>query len=167
MTEFVDIVDEEGRIIGRAERRECHGNPSLIHCVAHIMVFDVKGRILLQLRGWNKRIQPGKWDSSVGGHLSQGESYDQGAARELEEELGIPEAKLTVMYDYLWRSEVETERVRTYHLIHEGPFKRQAEEIEELRFFTPEEVEQGLGNGIFTPNFEEEWARYLDWKSAS
>ena len=167
MTEYLDIVDEHDRVIGRASRDECHNDPSLIHRVAHIMVFDFKGRILLQLRGRDKRIQPGKWDTSVGGHLAQGETYEQGVRRELEEELGIPSADLAFMYDYLWRSEVETERVHTYHLVHEGPFYRQAGEIEALRFFEPEEVERSLGRGIFTPNFEEEWARYLEWKRTS
>ena len=86
MDEIVDLVDENDRVIGRALRSECHGDPDLIHRVVHIMVFNNGGNLLLQRRGLNKRIQPGKWDTSVGGHLSQGEAYRVAAAREMEEE---------------------------------------------------------------------------------
>jgi len=163
MREMVDIVDERDRVIGRASRAACHGDPSLMHRVVHILVLNPAGELLLQRRGMNKEIQPGKWDTSVGGHMASGEAYDAAARRELREELGI-EAKggLTHLYDYIWRSEIETERVRTYRLIHDGPYRIQKEEIEEAGFWTPAEIEARLGSGVFTPNFEEEWERFTD-----
>ena len=157
--EELDIVDEEDRVIGRAFRSECHGNPELRHRVAHILVFNTRGDVLLQLRGRHKRIQPGKWDSSVGGHLARGEGYLEGALRELEEELGIREGRLERLHDYWWRTEVETERVRTYRLIHDGEVRFDPGEIEAVRFFSDDEVNEKLGTGIFTPNFEDEWRR--------
>ncbi|MFH2001846.1 MAG: NUDIX domain-containing protein [Planctomycetota bacterium] len=163
MSEMLDIVDDQDRVIGAALRSECHGNPSLIHRVAHVMVFNPAGELLLQLRGKNKKIQPDRWDSSVGGHLALGETYRQGAERELAEELGIRSVALTFMYGYVWKSTMETERVGTFQLIHEGGFTVQREEIQEARFFTVAEIEKNLGQGIFTPNFEEEWARYKGW----
>jgi isopentenyldiphosphate isomerase len=163
MSETVDIVDERDRVIGRASRGACHGNPSLMHRVVHILVFNPSGDILLQLRGMNKEIQPGKWDTSVGGHMASGEAYDEAARRELHEELCIDAGGgLTHLYDYIWRSEIETERVRTYRLIHDGPYRVQKEEIEEARFFSPAEIEASLGSGVFTPNLEEEWRRYKE-----
>jgi isopentenyldiphosphate isomerase len=164
MSEWVDIVDEQNRVIDRALRSDCHGNPSLIHRAVHVMIFNSAGALLLQLRGRNKKIQPGKWDTSVGGHLASGETYEDGAKREIEEEMGIREHALTHMYDYIWRSEIETEYVRTFHMIHDGAFFIQVDEIEEARFWSREEIEAGPGKGVFTPNFEEEWRRYLDWR---
>ncbi|MBU0755215.1 MAG: NUDIX domain-containing protein [Planctomycetes bacterium] len=164
LSEMLDIVDENDRVIGQAPRRVCHGDPSLMHRVVHIMVFNNQGALLLQRRGMNKRIQPGKWDTSVGGHLSQGEGYEEGAARELEEELGIRSKAFKKMYDYIWRSEIETERVRTFYLVHGGPVQINQEEIMEARFWTIESVKENLGRGLFTPNFEVEWKRHLQWK---
>lgn len=167
MGEILDIVDENDRVIGQAPRSVCHGDPSLMHRVAHIMVFNAEGELLLQKRGRNKRIQPGKWDTSVGGHLARGESYDLGAARELEEELGIRANALQAIYDYIWRSEIETERVRTYLLVWDGPYRFNRAEIEDARFWTPDEIEKNLGQAVFTPNFEVEWKRYLAWREGT
>lgn len=164
MSEIVDIVDKNDRVIGQASRQACHGDPSLIHRVVHIMVFNPLGDLLLQLRGRNKQIQPNKWDTSVGGHLSSGEGYEEGAKRELEEELGIQSTAFKKMYDYTWRSEIETERVRTYRLIHNGPVRFNKTEIEEALFWSPEEIDENLGNDLFTPNFEKEWSLYQAWK---
>ena len=63
------------------------------------------------------------------------------------------------LHDYVWRSPVETEHVRTYELVHKGPFKLQAEEIDEGRFWTPDELRAAAGSGVLTPNLEEELRR--------
>ena len=79
--EIFDIFDENDQLIGQAARSECHGNPALIHRVAHVLVFNSQGALILQKRSPHKDIQPGKWDTSVGGHLLPGESYEAGAYR--------------------------------------------------------------------------------------
>lgn len=164
MTEWLDIVDESDRVVGRARREDCHGDPSLVHRVVHILVVNGADELLLQLRGKNKRIQPDKWDTSVGGHLEEGEGYEEGAVRELREELGLEGATFKPIYDYIWRTDIETERVRTYLMILDGPFRIQEGEIQEARFWNVAAILANLGKGIFTPNFEEEWRRYLLWK---
>lgn len=158
-----DIVDESGRIIGSALRRECHGNPELLHRVIHVLITNSKGEFLLQKRSPDKDIQPGKWDTSVGGHLDPGETVLDAALRELEEEVGLRAggADLRFCYSYLMRNAVESELVSTYTLAHEGPFIAQPSEITELRFWSREAIRSTLGNGTFTPNFEEEFARFL------
>ncbi len=157
--EIFDIVDRQGNVIGQAPRRECHGNPALIHRAVHVIVFNRHGELFLQKRSEKKDIQPGKWDTSVGGHLQQGESPDAGARRELEEELGIRVASLTKEYEYIWASPIETELILTYSLIHDGPFNLQAEEIADGRFWTLEEIERALPTGFATPQFEFEFPR--------
>ena len=96
-------------MIGTATRSECHGNPELCHRVSHVIVINSKGEILLQKRSMNKFIQPGKWDTSVGGHLDPGESYIEGAVREMMEELGIKEVSIKFLYKYVMSNEIETE----------------------------------------------------------
>jgi len=162
--EYFEIVDEDGEVIGTAPRSECHGNPALVHRAVHVLVFNGEGRLLLQLRSMDKDIQPGKWDTSVGGHLAVGETYEQAAAREMEEELGIVKHGMKRLYDYPLRNEVESENIRTFMVVYDGPVEYQPEEIDAVRFWDLDEVYLNLGKGVFTPNFEQEFSMYESWK---
>jgi isopentenyl-diphosphate delta-isomerase type 1 len=162
--EFFDIVDEHDRVIGQASRSACHGNPALVHRVAHVLVFNSRGELLLQKRSRHKDIQPGRWDTSVGGHLDPGESYLQAAVRETAEELGVSGVPLTFLYHSRIRNEVESENVATYLTHYDGDLVFPVEEIEEVRHWREEEIEAALGSALFTPNFEEEWRLYRAWK---
>lgn len=162
-TEMFEIVDEQDRVIGIAPRSECHGNPALVHRVAHVLVFRPGGELLLQKRSRYKDIQPGKWDTSVGGHLDSGEDYQSAAIREMREELGLGGVPLTFLYKSRIRNEIESENVATYLALHEGAIRFAAEEIEAVRFWRRAEIDAALGSGLFTPNFEMEWRLFLDW----
>ncbi|MGA1842788.1 MAG: NUDIX hydrolase [bacterium] len=162
MQEYIDIVTEDNKIIDKAFRSECHGNPRLIHRAAHILIFNSAGRLLLQKRSMNKDIQPGKWDTSVGGHVESGESYEKAAYRELEEELGIKNVDLDYLYDYKMRNEIESENIRSYLCRYDGQIDFNRDEIDEIRFWEIEEIKRQLGSGIFTPNFEQEIKLYLN-----
>jgi len=72
--ELFDLVNDDDKVIGQALRSACHGDPGLIHRAVHVLVFNSSGALLLQKRAPGKYIQPGKWDTSVGGHLALGES---------------------------------------------------------------------------------------------
>jgi len=161
--EIFDIVNAEDQVIGQAPRTRCHGNPSLIHRVAHVLVFDEAGRLLLQKRSATKDVQPGKWDTSVGGHLDPGEDYLSAAVREMQEELGISETPLTFLYRYPLRNNFESENVATYLARHSGPFTFCLREIDAVRFWTAEEIDAELGSGVLTSNFEEEWSYWQAW----
>jgi len=156
--EVFEVVDEQGRVLGRAARAECHRNPALIHRAAHVVVLDGAGRLYLQKRSLSKDVQPGRWDTSVGGHLAPGEDFDEGARREMREELGL-EGALRPLYRYLWCTERETELVQTYLHVARGEPRPHPEEIDEGRFFSPEELGPLLGTGTLTPNLEEEIRR--------
>ena len=156
--ERFDLVDADNRVIGTVARSQAHGDPSLRHRAVHVMVYDHRGALLLQKRAATKDIQPGKWDTSVGGHLAVGESYPSAAVRETREELGIvigPD-DLEPLHEYVGSSEVETEHVRSFRVRSEGPFTAPPEEIEELRFWTPQELRAALGSGVLTPVLEHE-----------
>ncbi|MCX6996470.1 MAG: NUDIX domain-containing protein [Kiritimatiellaeota bacterium] len=158
--ELFDIVDEQGRVLGRRPRRECHSHPALIHQAVHVLVFNRRGDLFLQLRGLQKDLQPGKWDTSVGGHMQPGETPEHAALREAAEELGLRDPTLHFAYQYLWRSPRETELVRTFAALSEGPFQLQASEIAEGRFWSLEEIRARLDAGGFTPNFEFEFSKF-------
>ncbi len=160
--EWFDLVDEAGIIVGQALRSECHGNPALLHPVAHVLVTHPDGRLLLQRRAETKDIQPGRWDTSVGGHFQPGETPEAAARREMVEELGVAPGRLAFACRYLWRTEVESELVHTFTAVHPGPFTFPADEIAALRLWPPAEIQAQLGTGLFTPNFEHEFGRWLE-----
>ena len=160
--ELLEVIDAEGRVLELRRRDEIHGDPTLRHRAVHIFVRDDEGRVLLQLRSKDKRVQPGRWDTAVGGHVDPGESYEEAALRELQEELGLerPQSSLVHRHDYVWRSPMETEHVRTFELLCGGPFAPNPKEIDELRFFAPEELPGLAAAGTLTPNLEAELARF-------
>ncbi len=160
--ELFPLVDENGNVIGSVRRKDAHGNPSLIHPVVHCLVISSGGELLLQLRRMDKDVQPGRWDTSVGGHVAWGEPIEQALHRELQEEIGLEPTRVSLrfLHRYLMRSDIETELVHTWACTCDGPFVHQPEEIDALRFWSVEQIEQSLGSGVFTPNFEDEFARF-------
>ena len=54
---YFDIIDKSCNIIGKATRKECHGNRSLAHCVVHVLVFNNKGELYLQKRSITRVFQ--------------------------------------------------------------------------------------------------------------
>ena len=156
--EVFEVTDEQGRAVGCAPRSACHRNPTLVHRVSHVIVTDGRGRVYLQKRTLTKDIQPGKWDTSVGGHLDRGESHEAGAAREMREELGLA-GPLRFLYRYLWRTDRETELVETFaHQAAADP-RPLPGEIDEGRWFTLAEAAALVAQGEATPNLAEELRR--------
>ena len=90
-SELFPVVDETGRVVGCATRGECHDGRRLLHPVVHLHLFNSRGELYLQKRPLWKDIQPGRWDTAVGGHVDYGETPDEALRREVREELGVTE----------------------------------------------------------------------------
>lgn len=159
--ELLEIVDKDGRVRGLARRSELHGNPLLTHRVVHVLVFDARGRLLLQKRSRKKDVAPGKWDTSVGGHVLPGEDIREAAEREMREELGIEECRPEYQYAYLFSNHIESELVSTFSCRYSGEFSFNREEIDEIAFWTMDDIRKNLGNGFFSGHFEKEISTYL------
>lgn len=158
--EMLPLVDEDGRITGAATRRECHNGSKLLHPVVHLHVFDSHGKLYLQKRPLWKDIQPGKWDTSVGGHIDLGENVDMALRREVEEELGITDFTPSEIGHYVFESDREKELVYAFRTVYDGPVKPSSE-LDGGRFWTAEDIRAHLGKGIFTPNFENEYRKFF------
>ena len=159
--ELLQLVDRLGNPVGTAARSECHGNPELIQAVVHLRLFDRGGRIYLQKRAASKDIFPGRWDTSVGGHVAPGETPDQAIRREAREELGIDlDASggiggLERLEPYIYSDETETEYVVPFRCVFVGVPRPNTEEVQDGAFFEVEEIRRRLRERPedFTPHF--------------
>ena len=160
--EIFPIVDESGEVIGSATRGECHSGSRLLHPVVHLHVFNSKGELYLQKRPDWKDIQPGKWDTSVGGHIDYGETPEEALLREVHEELGITNFIPEFVDKYVFESNRERELVYVNKTIFDGEICPSKTELEGGRFWTMQEIHEAMGQGILTPNFESEYKRCFE-----
>lgn len=141
----VVIVDENDNETGSAMLTEAW-RKGLYHRVVLIFVVDDRGRMLLQLRGPGVGIDPNRWDQAAGGHVDEGFSYDQAAALEVAEELGLHDASLTLLGtlrstgQYNDRTVNRFERAYLVRVPHDAVLKHQEDEISKLQWFTPAEL---------------------------
>ena len=159
--ELFPIVDEEGTVIGKATRGECHSGSKLLHPVVHLHVFNSQGDVYLQKRPEWKDIQPGKWDTAVGGHLDFGETPEEALHREVSEELGITDFTPTFIGKYVFENQRERELVYVHRTTYNGPIQPSQDELDGGRFWTLQEIRASIGKNILTPNFESEFQRFF------
>jgi len=156
--ELFPIVDEDGTEISTAPRSICHdGKSKLLHPVVHLHLINDEGEVFLQKRSGNKDLLPGKWDSSVGGHIRPGEKVEDALKREAEEELGLQVFNYQFITKYIWESQRERELVYSFTGSAEEFPEINKEEIEEGRFWKIHEIKEKIDRDIFTPNFEYEF----------
>ena len=137
--EIFPIVDDEGTVVGSATRGECHSGSRLLHPVVHLHVFNSQGQVYLQRRPLWKDIQPGKWDTAVGGHIDYGESPSDALRREVREELGIKDFTPVSIGKYVFESQRERELVYVNSTIYDGEISPSSEELDGGRFWTFDE----------------------------
>lgn len=155
--EWLPLVTEQGEIIGKAPRSVCHKGERLLHPVVHLHVLNNQKHIYLQKRPLNKLVQPGKWDTAVGGHISFGETLETALKREAWEEIGLRNFSAKLVKTYRWDSEIESELVYVFVSHDFKSINLHSDEVEEGRFWTAKQIDSNMGQSIFTPNFEYEY----------
>ena len=160
--ELLPVINEEGEFIRLAPRSECHnGESMLLHPVVHLHIINSEGELFLQKRSMTKDIQPGRWDTSVGGHVDPGETVEEALRREAAEEAGMDGFKYVFIKKYIWQSDRERELVHSFYTRCDKEPETDPGEIDEGRFWSRKEIEDNLGTGTFTPNFEHEYRQVL------
>ncbi|MFJ9177442.1 NUDIX hydrolase [Streptomyces sp. NPDC102360] len=161
--EILDIVDEQDRVVGQAPRGEAYAK-HLRHRCAFILARNPAGDIFVHRRTPTKLVFPSHYDMFVGGVVGAGETYDEAALREAEEELGVsglpqPTPLFTFLYEgdagQSWWSYV-------YEVTFALPVRPQVEEIDWHAFLSPADLERRIGEWDWTPDG---LAAYERWKT--
>lgn len=159
--ERVAIVDAENRVVGAAARREMRAR-NLPHRAAYVLVFNSRGDLFVQRRTATKDVYPAHWDTAAGGVVLSGESYEEAAARELAEELGVSGVPLAAHFDLYHEDGGNRVWGRVYSCVADGPFVLQPEEVEDGRFLGVEETLALAAREPFTPDGLRALRRYLE-----
>lgn len=102
MEELIDVLNEDGTKTGEVvTRKEVHER-GLWHRIVVIAVIDKERHLLMQQRSKYVKTNPEKWDVSVAGHVSAGQTSMGAAIREVKEEIGleIKQEELTYITTY-------------------------------------------------------------------
>lgn len=165
--EFFDIVDEADQVIGQAPRSVVHAK-KLLHRAVHIFVFNSEGRLLIHRRSSTKDEFPLCYTSSASGHLSAGETYDECAPRELEEEIGLS-APLTYLHKFPASPETAYEHTVLYKALTDDPPTFDPVEIESGGYYALEEISRMMMQtpDEFSPAFCTLFRWYLESNAAA
>jgi 16S rRNA (adenine1518-N6/adenine1519-N6)-dimethyltransferase len=146
----IAVVDADNRFVRWTDKAEIH-RARLVHRSVHVLLFDRRGRLLVQKRHAGKLTDPGRWDLSLAGHVEEDDYtggpdddldavYDAVARREALEELGVA-PPLERLGRFPPEPGVHYEQVALYRGTSDGPFRLQADEVEAIRHVTPAELD--------------------------
>jgi 8-oxo-dGTP pyrophosphatase MutT (NUDIX family) len=159
--EIVVIVDENNNVIG-AQPRHVMRARGAIHRAAYILVFNSKGKIFVQKRTMTKDVYPGYYDVAAGGVVLDGETYEESAARELAEELGIRNVPLSYLFEFFYSDAGNHIWGRAYFCVYDGHMVLQEEEVDDGEFVEVDKALQADEYGPSTPDSLYVLGRYAD-----
>ncbi|MGC4979492.1 NUDIX domain-containing protein [Streptomyces sp. DT193] len=159
MDELVERVDEQDRVLGVASRRDAV-RESWLHRVGVVVCRDRQGRFLVHRRAEQLSRFPGHYELGVGGAAGVGESYEQAAARELSEELGV-RATVCLRFKFLNRGGLSPHWLGVCDAVVPEIGAPDPGEVAWYGWLTESELRRALQQWTFTPDSQEIFGRYL------
>ena len=144
--EYVDIVNENDEIIGRASKQEAH-EKGLLHKTVVSEVINSEGKWTL-VKQSSARQDAGQYVSPIGGHVKSGESEDEALKREAEEEYGLKDIfKFQLKGKKIFNREVLGRKENHYFTLYEIYTDKKPilnEESVGYEMFSPDELRTAL-----------------------
>jgi isopentenyl-diphosphate delta-isomerase type 1 len=142
-SELITIVDEDDMVIG-AETRAAARKQGLRHRIVRVFLINDKGQILLQRRSLTLSDNPGRWDQSVGGHVDEGEDYEEAALRETQEELGVSPVGFKNVGKFYTERPANDGFIRRFNAVFvarcDGPVSPSPDEVAEVRWLSLKKI---------------------------
>ena len=69
--EYIDVVNDRDEVVGEVSRKDLY-KKALLHRIVHVLVFNKKEELALQLRSDKMSYRPLYWSTSAGGHVQKG-----------------------------------------------------------------------------------------------
>lgn len=158
--EQVERVDGQDRILGAVVSRRQAIREGWLHRVAVTVCRDERGRILVHRRSEQLSRFPGFYEVVVGGAVDVGESYEQAAARELAEELGI-HVLPRLLFTFLNRSGLSPHWLGVHEAAVPDTVTADPDEVAWHGWLTEPQLRLALQKWRFTPDSHEAFNRYL------
>lgn len=160
--ELVERVDGQDRVLGVVSRRQAV-REGWLHRIASTVCRDERGRFLVHRRSEHLSRFPGLHEVMVGGAASVGESYEQAAARELTEELGV-RALPRLLFTFINRSGMSPHWLGVHEAVIPDRVAPDPDEVAWHGWLTEAELHSALREWRFTPDSHEVFSRYLAFR---
>lgn len=154
--ELLDEVNEDNVLTGKKYERQYMHENNICHRHVSAWIMNTEGQILMQRRSFSKKKNPGKF-AKTGGHVDSGETPEKAIQREIFEEIGLEVKENQIQILDIYKSKSKKEKFFGYNFIFitnklEKEFILQKEEVEEVKYFTIEELEKAKkdNNNEFT-----------------
>jgi 8-oxo-dGTP pyrophosphatase MutT (NUDIX family) len=145
--EIVDIVDENDLVLYQALKREAH-EKGLLHRTAIAEIIDSQGHWIMVKQAPDKQ-DAGQYVSPVGGHVTAGETEEEGLQREAMEECGISNFKFKLIGKKIFNRETLSRKENHYFVLYEiysdGIITLNEESVS-YKLFTTQEMKDALKN---------------------
>ncbi|NEA44536.1 NUDIX domain-containing protein [Streptomyces sp. SID11385] len=165
MDELVERVDERDRASGVVVSRREATAEGWLHRIAVTVCRDERGRVLVHRRAERLPRFPGRYEVVVGGAVTAGESYEQAAARELAEELGV-RVLPRLLFTFLNRGGLSPHWLGVHEAVVPDAVTADPDEVAWHAWLTEPELRAALPEWRFTPDSHEAFHRYLAFRSA-
>ncbi|SFT20800.1 Isopentenyldiphosphate isomerase [Streptomyces sp. ok210] len=163
--ELVERVDDQDRVLGVVVSRRQAIREGWLHRVAVTVCRDERGRILVHRRSEQVSRFPGLYEVVVGGAVDVGESYEQAAARELAEELGI-RVLPRLLFTFINRGGFSPHWLGVHEAVVPDTVAADPDEVAWHGWLTEPELRSALLEWRFTPDSHEAFSRYLAFRTA-
>ncbi len=117
-----------------------------------VLIYNDQKKLALQLRAAHDDSFPSHWDFSAGGGIEEGEDPKLSAEREIKEELGVDLEVEFVSHEHFayqaWKPGVMRDaEIYIFKTQYSGPFHVNQNEVQNVEFFSTEEIEQMIAAG--------------------